>query len=365
MKQLNKEVKKLTVTYQMITPTFLAGSDQRRAELRLSSVKGALRYWYRAIDPKYYKWESDLFGGSGENVRQSRFLMRLHPIDWKEKKFSFRNRELDGLGYVTFSLRAKQGYKRSYLEAGQTFSISFFMREPRKEEDLDRAAFWKRLLASVWLLGHVGGLGSRSRRGFGTVALVDWQIDHCDEGRRLLSQIPLPSRAATIDKWARLFRRGISLFRDWFGTWDQRKVEHPLINDQTAFCISNRPCSDWNEAMREGIEQLASFRKEKKSVRQTAAFGLPIIIPKGPQFRPVFFPRMASPVYLRVISVGDQFVPMYTIMSTLPAIQIKDGRRINRNRRPVDIDIDTVLDNFRTYLIERNWLDLSVEEVQV
>ncbi|WP_416332427.1 RAMP superfamily CRISPR-associated protein [Laceyella tengchongensis] len=54
------------------------------AELRLPSVKGALRYWYRAINPHFQKvpeggkatWEEILFGGTGGGAGQSAFFMR-------------------------------------------------------------------------------------------------------------------------------------------------------------------------------------------------------------------------------------------------------------------------------------------------
>lgn len=82
----------LRVEFQIITPLVLSGADQGGAELRLPSVKGMLRYWYRALDPEYNKkikigksgkeegptWESHLFGGTGSGEGQSRFLMRLH-----------------------------------------------------------------------------------------------------------------------------------------------------------------------------------------------------------------------------------------------------------------------------------------------
>lgn len=86
----------LRVEFQIITPLVLSGADQGGAELRLPSVKGMLRYWYRALDPEYNQkikigksgkeegptWESHLFGGTGSGEGQSRFLMRLHSKKW-------------------------------------------------------------------------------------------------------------------------------------------------------------------------------------------------------------------------------------------------------------------------------------------
>jgi len=66
----------LTVTLKTVTPLFLGGARQNEhAELRPPSIKGALRFWYRAIDPQYNQkvdpskrdsptWEQRLFGRS-------------------------------------------------------------------------------------------------------------------------------------------------------------------------------------------------------------------------------------------------------------------------------------------------------------
>ncbi|MBO2534024.1 MAG: type III-B CRISPR module RAMP protein Cmr1 [Thermoactinomycetaceae bacterium] len=49
----------LRVEFQIITPLVLSGADQGGAELRLPSVKGMLRYWYRALDPEYNQKNKD------------------------------------------------------------------------------------------------------------------------------------------------------------------------------------------------------------------------------------------------------------------------------------------------------------------
>ena len=44
--------KRITVTFECetITPMFLRGADGRTPELRAPSIKGAMRYWWRAIN---------------------------------------------------------------------------------------------------------------------------------------------------------------------------------------------------------------------------------------------------------------------------------------------------------------------------
>ena len=74
----------IEATYRVVTPMFCGGADpERRAELRLPSFKGVLRFWWRALawtrldgDLGRIRREEDaLFGSAGGG--RSRVLMRL------------------------------------------------------------------------------------------------------------------------------------------------------------------------------------------------------------------------------------------------------------------------------------------------
>ena len=60
----------LTVTLKTVTPLFLAGADGRTPELRAPSIKGMMRFWWRAMKvlsiEELRKEEGDLFGSSDE-----------------------------------------------------------------------------------------------------------------------------------------------------------------------------------------------------------------------------------------------------------------------------------------------------------
>lgn len=42
-------MKELSFKLQVITPLFLSGAQQKEAELRPPSIRGALRFWFRAM----------------------------------------------------------------------------------------------------------------------------------------------------------------------------------------------------------------------------------------------------------------------------------------------------------------------------
>ena len=75
----------IEVTYRVVTPLFCSGADSDCAELRLSSFKGVLRFWWRALawsrcgaDLETIRCQEDaLFGSAGGG--QSRVSMRLAP----------------------------------------------------------------------------------------------------------------------------------------------------------------------------------------------------------------------------------------------------------------------------------------------
>jgi len=50
-----KSVTQLRIRYRVVTPAFLGGADPSSAELRPPSIKAALRFWYRDVDPEFAK----------------------------------------------------------------------------------------------------------------------------------------------------------------------------------------------------------------------------------------------------------------------------------------------------------------------
>ena len=59
-------MRQATIDFQFVTPAFLGGANQQ-AELRMPSVRGALRWWSRAME---YPVE-DVFGTAPKNSTQA------------------------------------------------------------------------------------------------------------------------------------------------------------------------------------------------------------------------------------------------------------------------------------------------------
>ncbi len=150
---------------ETITPMFLAGADGKTPELRVPSIKGALRFWWRALNANLVtknngnydyselkRQESAIFGGTDNGGRskviisigqQSSNTTSAHPTPHKDKPFS----------KLAFAI-------------GSEFEITISV----VENNVMNIEQVKNLFIIVSLLG---GLGNRSRRGFGSFKITE------------------------------------------------------------------------------------------------------------------------------------------------------------------------------------------------
>jgi CRISPR-associated protein Cmr1 len=174
----------LLATYCVVTPMFLGGANHdEHVELRPPSIKGALRFWWRAlqwarIKPSFpdensalrelHKQEAALFGSASGG--QSQVLLRIrHPrnADTVNKGSSldeFVNRP--GARYLGYGVMDTYG-KLTRPALWPAFEILV--------EITCREAIGEGIPDVLKLLGLLGGLGSKVRKGYGSLALVRLQ----------------------------------------------------------------------------------------------------------------------------------------------------------------------------------------------
>ena len=173
-----------TLHYRIVTPMFLGGENQQTdpTQFRNASFKGALRFWWRALNwgrvPKeaggeqeaalchLHKREGDLFGlaSDGKNSKQSRVQIQT---DLQGATLKQPGMALQSVGYLLGQglFRPGQGVQRQYLEGGE-LSVRLHFKPGTPEVDI--ASVEEAAIA----LGLLGGLGSRARRGLGSLALI-------------------------------------------------------------------------------------------------------------------------------------------------------------------------------------------------
>ena len=199
----------LSATFHVATPMFLGDADQNAASLRCQSIKGELAFWWRALHFADYVAKTDgiipnalkqmhtdeqiLFGGSN---RQSSFLLTTRWLDQpailsadKGTVLSERKSVPVGPGarYLGYGLMhafssGKTGRRageltRSCFRHGSRFEVKLVWRPLPKGEHRDQPSpqhegtLRHGLLRALKVMGLLGGLGSRKRRGWGSIAL--------------------------------------------------------------------------------------------------------------------------------------------------------------------------------------------------
>ena len=170
---------KLEATYRVVTPLFAGGADQQNTvDLRAPAFKGVLRFWYRAVTLPFCRgnWqqvkeqEKELFGSTDG---QASFMLKLEtpttqsaPVPGGTKWNPLGSAYL-GYGVIGWNRENRQvETSRPYLKEGLCFTATLVI-PGKKAEGADVDGLKRALKA----LGLCGGLGSRSRKGFGSLAL--------------------------------------------------------------------------------------------------------------------------------------------------------------------------------------------------
>ncbi|MEN9483366.1 MAG: hypothetical protein RJB37_1246 [Pseudomonadota bacterium] len=183
-------MKTLSASFEIVTPMFIGGSDQQTAQLRPSSLKGALRFWWRALNwsrvcalhgsdqnaalRQLHADESRLFGhaatdnGGGQGV----FLMQVSDRT-KSQEQPFGTGFDTGILYLLGQGLGKGSFKdgkhrteREALTIGGSFDLRLLFRPGISQGDIAS------VVQAVQAFGLLGSLGSRARHGMGSVALT-------------------------------------------------------------------------------------------------------------------------------------------------------------------------------------------------
>ncbi|WP_129628468.1 type III-B CRISPR module RAMP protein Cmr1 [Candidatus Oscillochloris fontis] len=160
--------------YRLITPLFGGGVEPRTADpistVRATEVRGQLRFWWRATrggqfgaDLSALKHAEDLLWGaasSKEHDRPSKVQVEVQVLDAGKPFTPPDGRPLTDMrsafGYVSFPLQKTDAVVREGVRFRLILSYP-----TTYQPDLD---------AALWAWETFGGLGARTRRGFGAIA---------------------------------------------------------------------------------------------------------------------------------------------------------------------------------------------------
>lgn len=354
----NRNMETITFNCRFITPAFLGGADPRGTpELRAPSIKGALRFWWRAMNghlvqadnngrPNHqHLLENDelLFGGIQQVMQKSPIIVRSVEKQMRYIKGQglFQGGQMDGLEYLFYTMKH---HKKDDLgfDKGSEFDVIFSCQESNRDILLRSAA-------SFWLLVNFGSLGTRARRGAGAIC-VDSIEDEKEILKNQFSFFP-DSNETTIA----FLKTNFMKIKKMIGSTSPILFKkYSLLNQDAPAYLSKAAFVNWQEAVNAIGLELRATRKGKTSrvksertftmetLDKKAAFGIPVGVFSD---NPVTFEkneRRASPIYLSVV-FNKNTQKYHWIVTHLEGEYMPDDDKIifttkNRNVRKKDYD---------------------------
>ena len=339
---------RIEATYRVVTPLFSAGADSTRPEVRLPSFKGVLRYWWRALawsrcrgDIDVVRREEDrLFGSAGGG--QSRVIMRLASVPDPREPVAVGDVLTvsrkgggvvgDGARYLGYGVMGAFGAKagrltRACLRAPFDLTVQMRVRGLNEPELTS-------LRGALVALGTLGGLGAKSRKGYGSVVLESL----CMDGEALWS------KPRSVDE----LKNAVAALRSDHAAGSGSLPEFTALSSGARHVLLSSAKSEALELLdlvgRElvrfrswghrgkvlgGIESEKNFRPDHELMKlasherrihpERIAFGLPHNYgkPKHQQVEPADgLDRRASPLFIHIHECGDRPV---AVVSFLPA----------------------------------------------
>lgn len=388
-----------TRSYKLITPLFgggvEAGVNDPITPIRASGIRGQLRFWWRAIrggstDPNLSdsqrlddmrQREGSIWGSASTANNDDQSMISLHVTVGEHDKgtiFPAKNHKNQPIhighpqstyGYAAFPLNESRG------EVTQDIRFTITINYPKTyREDVE---------ATLWAWETFGGVGGRTRRGFGSLMLEEFYIDEVKqviaicpssipEAKRWLykkiqlytkdriwpSSIPIPNLAAKI-RIELITVHGGSAIAVWKELIDELKAFRQQRKKVGAAFGKNRwPEPDYiRHLTNASMEKHRNSNPIKKFPR--AAFGLPIIFefkkddqrlgdPAGKYTLQgssidgtVKYERLSSPLIIKPIPINGGFVGLAIILagSWLPEMLVLNTQS-SKKSYPVQSELE-------------------------
>lgn len=274
---------------EFITPTFLGGADGN-AEIRTAPFKNGIRYWWRILYGASYlavgklkETEDDIFGSTEKkstidivikNINKNNFTESTGFPNGRKVEVTHQGRSmkiniLDYLAYGKFQYVKGKGnvYTNTYIKSGSKINITFSISNTEHVDEIKD---------SIKMFIMYGGIGSRSRNGFGSM-----------KADKRLSNIPFSKKVCK----------------------SKKLEEFPIISSKTRF-FKTKMFPKWEDALsevgeiyknaRNSLEESHSYEKRGYVARpiEVKFERIPNSISKG---------RMPKPFYLGVNKCENGF----------------------------------------------------------
>lgn len=283
----------LTFTCRTITPMFLSGADGHTPELRPSSIKGALRFWWRAMHnalgpSRLYDEEALIFGGmhSVKGAVRSQIVITTSVIEPADI----------GGGKM---LEHKSEWASPAIKPGRSFEVQLHFKEGSKVNE--------KYLKNLFLLFSIlGGLGKRCRRGFGS-----FEVTHINDQAHTLFLTHRSICELLTDIVPNGFKDGPNYIKN---------IQHPHAESKYPFieCVEMGLVDQDN--LTKTIGAVTSDQKENYGQDYEFALGH------------ARKPRFASPVFVSAISASRCII---TTLHTIPREGVEASEKQREKQRVI------------------------------
>ncbi len=254
-------MKSIQLKLETVTPMFLHGADNQTLELRPPPFKALFRYWWRATVGKMnvdnlHKEESRLFGNTQGRSPLSIRIPSVPALPFDE----------------CAPLPHKSGsFKRQAYRPNSTFNLKFVALQLNQYRQIAEISFL------------LGGVGNRSRRGFGSIRYQDWSFQTVAELEKKVYQTLIGISPGRFQENPNKIQVDPTI----------RLPDYPVIK---AVHFSNTLWDNVNDLLRR-IGQATHDHSDN-------ALGSAS-------------PRMASPIHVRIQKIGNKFVPIVTQLNSV------------------------------------------------
>ena len=267
---------------ETVTTSFCQDARQKRAELRPASFKGLLRYWYRASIAetrliKLHKRENQLLGSTEEAAS---FAIKINDINQINNKRQYQTRECPVPHWE--NKKNKNSFKSKGLKEGVVFDLELSFRNKISKQKM------KQIKAAFEISLLLGGVGQRSRRGFGSIHATNWKFN---TKRDFLGTV--------VNKLSILKDRNYQIKDSYLTVKENREYNYPVIKDVFVGTQGSK------EGLLKKIGQASSNNAKWDS--------------SG------YKDRMASPAYVSIKEIGGNFYPIIT------KLEVAEDDKVNTN----------------------------------
>lgn len=323
------------------------------------AVRGQLRFWWRALRGGQFggslaamrEAERALFGGASDTDAEgtvSAVQITIVP----DPNSALQEEEVPGLntavGYLAFALRDAQhpfSRRAPRLLQGVRFRLGLSIEPLNLPPGRSESWAWQELDAALWGLETCGGIGARTRRGFGALqrrpapdgALEDLVMEGL---RRHLTPGTWPGGVPHLTMDAGDWAFGAQAANTARAVWEAQarklKVFRRATHNGEDRGATLWPEPDSLQALQDGEPGPHPFPR--------AALGLPIVFGKGGNdVNGQGVQRLASPVLFRPVQLGSRYVSLAFRLRSGPAqgdpltpegtLVVRAGRRTHERQR--------------------------------